>query len=130
MTTIEARDGVSTGISAADRARTIAAAVDPHSTPEDLVKPGHVFPLRAPPGGVMERAGRIETAIDFTVAAGMSGAAILCQVLRDDGQTAADPELRTFAKLHGLAIVAVSDMVQSAAPLSLKLLPRSPTLAA
>jgi flavin reductase (DIM6/NTAB) family NADH-FMN oxidoreductase RutF len=112
MVSIEARDGVTTGISAADRARTIAVAVDPASRPEDLVVPGHVFPLRARPGGVLEREGRIEAAVDLAEGAGLSGAAVLCQILRDDGEVAKGPDLDRFAALHGLATVTVSDVVE------------------
>jgi 3,4-dihydroxy-2-butanone 4-phosphate synthase len=112
MVTIEAREGVTTGISAADRARTIAVAVDPASRPEDLVGPGHVFPLRARPGGILERAGRTEAAVDLTAGAGLRGAGVLCQVMRDDGRMARDEDLELFATRHGIAIVTVSEVVQ------------------
>jgi 3,4-dihydroxy-2-butanone 4-phosphate synthase len=108
MVSIEARDGVTTGISAGDRARTIAVAVDPASGPGDLVQPGHVFPLRARPGGVLERAGRTEAAVDLTAAAGLRGAGVLCQVMRDDGHMARGEDLDLFASRHGIAIVDVS----------------------
>jgi 3,4-dihydroxy-2-butanone 4-phosphate synthase len=110
MVTIEAREGVTTGISAADRARTIAVAVDAATRPEDLVQPGHVFPLRARPGGVLERAGRTEAAVDLTAGAGLRGAGVLCQVMRDDGHMATGDDLEVFAARHGLAIVDVSDV--------------------
>jgi 3,4-dihydroxy-2-butanone 4-phosphate synthase len=108
MVSIEAREGVTTGISAADRARTIAVAVDPESDPADLVQPGHVFPLRARPGGILERAGRTEAAVDLTAGAGLRGAGVLCQVMRDDGHMARDEDLEAFATRHGIAIVDVS----------------------
>jgi 3,4-dihydroxy-2-butanone 4-phosphate synthase len=112
MVSIEAREGVTTGISAADRARTIAVAVDSASGPEDLVRPGHVFPLRARPGGVLERAGRIEAAVDLTAAAGLRAAAVLCQVMRDDGHMASGEDLEAFAARHGIAILTVSDVLE------------------
>jgi 3,4-dihydroxy-2-butanone 4-phosphate synthase len=112
MVSIEAREGVTTGISAADRARTIAVAVDPASGPEDLVQPGHVFPLRARPGGVLERAGRTEAAVELTGGAGLLGGAVLCQLMRDDGRMARDEDLDAFAVRHGLAILTVSDVVE------------------
>jgi 3,4-dihydroxy-2-butanone 4-phosphate synthase len=111
MVSIEAREGVTTGISAADRARTIAAAIDPASGPADLVQPGHVFPLRARPGGVLERAGRTEAAVDLASAAGLRGGGVLCQVMRDDGHMARDEDLEVFATRHGIAILDVSDVV-------------------
>jgi 3,4-dihydroxy-2-butanone 4-phosphate synthase len=112
MVSIEAREGVTTGISAGDRARTIAVAIDPASAPDDLVQPGHVFPLRARPGGVLERAGRTEAAVDLAGAAGLGGGAVLCQLMRDDGHMARDEDLELFATRHGLAIVTVSDVVE------------------
>jgi 3,4-dihydroxy-2-butanone 4-phosphate synthase len=111
MVSIEARDGVSTGISAADRARTIAVAADPASRSEDLVQPGHIFPLRARPGGVLEREGRVEAAVELAVSAGTGPAAVLCQVMRDDGHMARGEDLERFAEHHGLAIVRVSEVV-------------------
>lgn len=112
MVSIEARDGVSTGISAADRARTIAVAVDPASGPDELVQPGHVFPLRARSGGVLERPARIEAAVDLARSAGLGGAAVLCQVMRDDGRMARDDDLEAFARRHGLVLVTVSEVVE------------------
>jgi 3,4-dihydroxy-2-butanone 4-phosphate synthase len=111
MVSIEAKVGVTTGISAGDRARTIAAAIDPASGPGDLVQPGHVFPLRARPGGVLERAGRTEAAVDLAAEAGLRSAAVLCQVMREDGHMARDEDLEVFAATHGLAILNVSDVV-------------------
>jgi 3,4-dihydroxy-2-butanone 4-phosphate synthase len=114
MVSIEAREGVTTGISAGDRARTIAAAIDPANGPEALVEPGHVFPLRARPGGVLERAGRTEAAVDLASAAGLRGGGVLCQVMRDDGHMARDEDLEVFATRHGIAILTVSDVVEHA----------------
>jgi 3,4-dihydroxy-2-butanone 4-phosphate synthase len=112
MVSIEARDGVTTGISAGDRARTIAVAADPASGPADLVQPGHVFPLRARAGGVLERTGRTEAAVDLTAGAGLRGAGVLCQVMRDDGHMATGADLERFAERHGIAIVDVSDVAK------------------
>ena len=112
MVSVEAREGVTTGISAADRARTIAVTVDPASGPDDLVQPGHVFPLRARPGGVLERAGRTEAAVELASAAGLRGGGVLCQVMRDDGHMARDEDLEAFAVRHGLAILSVSEVVE------------------
>jgi 3,4-dihydroxy-2-butanone 4-phosphate synthase len=112
MVSIEARVGVTTGISAADRARTIAVAVDPASRREDLVMPGHVLPLRARPGGVLEREGRIEAAVDLAAGAGLSGAAVLCQILREDGEVARGQDLDRFAARYDLVTVTVSDVVE------------------
>ncbi len=112
MVSIEAREGVTTGISAPDRARTIAVAIDPESGPGDLVQPGHVFPLRARPGGILERAGRTEAAVDLAGAAGLGGGAVLCQLLRDDGHMATGEDLERFAARHGLAILDVSAVVE------------------
>jgi 3,4-dihydroxy-2-butanone 4-phosphate synthase len=111
MISIEARVGVTTGISAADRARTIAVAVDPASGPEDLVRPGHVMPLRARPGGVLERPARIEAAVELATAAGLSGGAVLCQVMRDDGRMASGQDLERLAERHDLALLTVSEVV-------------------
>jgi 3,4-dihydroxy-2-butanone 4-phosphate synthase len=112
MVSIEAREGVTTGISAGDRARTIAAAVDPASGPGDLVQPGHVFPLRARPGGILERAGRTEAAVELANVAGLRGGGVLCQVMREDGHMARDEDLDEFAVRHGLAILTVSDVAR------------------
>jgi 3,4-dihydroxy-2-butanone 4-phosphate synthase len=113
MVSIEAREGVTTGISAGDRARTIAAAVDPASGPADLVQPGHVFPLRARPGGILERAGRTEAAVELADVAGLSrGGGVLCQVMREDGHMATGEDLDEFAVRHGLAILTVSEVLE------------------
>jgi 3,4-dihydroxy 2-butanone 4-phosphate synthase/GTP cyclohydrolase II len=99
---IEAREGVSTGISAADRARTIAVACDPRSGPDDLRTPGHVFPLRARPGGLRERAGEAEAAVELLALAGLRPAAVLCEVLGEDGHLARGDELALFEHRHGI----------------------------
>ena len=112
MVSIEARAGVTTGISAGDRARTIAVVADPTSTSADLVQPGHVFPLRARSGGLLERAGRTEAAVDLTAGAGLRGAGVLCQVMREDGHMARGDDLELFATRHGIAIVDVSAVVE------------------
>jgi 3,4-dihydroxy-2-butanone 4-phosphate synthase len=119
MVSIEAKEGVTTGISAADRARTITVAADPARGSDDLVVPGHIFPLRARPGGILERAGRTEAAVELTGVAGLRGAGVLCQVMREDGHMATGEDLEVFAARHGLAILDVSDVVdhvRAAAP--------------
>ena len=108
---IEARTGVSTGISAADRARTIQAAVDPDATPFDIVSPGHVFPLRAKDGGVLVRTGQTEGSIDLSRLAGMRTAGVICEVMKDDGTMARMPDLEVFAKKHDLKIATIADLV-------------------
>ncbi|BBT15313.1 3,4-dihydroxy-2-butanone 4-phosphate synthase [Metapseudomonas otitidis] len=108
---IEARSGVSTGISAADRARTIAVAVDPASVAADLVQPGHVFPLRAQPGGVMQRAGHAEAACDLARLAGLMPAAVLVGILDEQGEPARGQALRDFAQRHGLPLGSVADLI-------------------
>jgi 3,4-dihydroxy 2-butanone 4-phosphate synthase / GTP cyclohydrolase II len=108
---VEAREGVTTGISAADRARTIQVVASPRSEPEDLVMPGHVLPLMALSGGVMMRTGRAEGAVDLVRSAGMRPAAALCAMLRDDGEAAKLAELRAFAERHGTPLVFISDLV-------------------
>jgi 3,4-dihydroxy 2-butanone 4-phosphate synthase/GTP cyclohydrolase II len=110
--TIEARDGISTGISAADRARTIQVAVDPTSTPADLVQPGHVFPLRARAGGVLKRAGQTEAAVDLARLAGLTAAGVVCEVMNDDGTMARVPDLVGFCERHGLKLVTVADLIE------------------
>jgi 3,4-dihydroxy 2-butanone 4-phosphate synthase / GTP cyclohydrolase II len=108
---VEAREGVTTGISAADRARTIQVVASARSKPEDLVMPGHVLPLMALAGGVMMRTGRAEGAVDLVRAAGMRPAAALCTILRDDGEAARLGELRAFAERHGMPLVFIRDVV-------------------
>ena len=111
-TSIEAREGVTTGISAADRAKTILTAVDPASKPHDLARPGHVFPLRAKDGGVLVRAGQTEASVDIARFAGLHPAAVICEIMNDDGTMARMPELETFAAKHELKIVSVADLVR------------------
>jgi 3,4-dihydroxy 2-butanone 4-phosphate synthase/GTP cyclohydrolase II len=108
---IEARDGTSTGISAADRARTIQVAVDPQSSPRDLVQPGHVFPLKARPGGVLERAGQTEAAVDLARLAGLNPAGVICEVMNDDGTMARVPDLVTYCARHALKMITVADLI-------------------
>ena len=100
---IEAREGVSTGISAADRARTIAVAIAPRATSDDLVSPGHVFPLIAAPGGIAERPAALEAAIELTRRAGAGDAAVLCSIMRDDGEMARIEDVTDLIAAHGLA---------------------------
>ena len=109
---IEAREGVTTGISAADRAKTILTAVDPASTAADLARPGHVFPLRAKPGGVLVRIGQTEASVDIARCAGLHPAAVICEIMNDDGTMARMPELSVFAVKHGLRIISVADLVK------------------
>jgi len=109
---IEAREGVTTGISAADRAKTILTAVDPNSGPADLARPGHVFPLRAKRGGVLVRVGQTEASVDMARIAGLQPAAVICEIMNDDGTMARMPELRVFAEKHDLKIISVADLVK------------------
>jgi 3,4-dihydroxy 2-butanone 4-phosphate synthase/GTP cyclohydrolase II len=109
---IEAREGVTTGISAADRAKTILTAVDPESSAADLARPGHVFPLRAKRGGVLVRVGQTEASVDMARIAGLQPAAVICEIMNDDGTMARMPELRAFAEKHGLKIISVADLVK------------------
>src|SRR5690606_35269968 len=102
---IEAREGVTTGISAADRAKTILTAVAPDTRPMDLARPGHIFPLRAKRGGVLVRVGQTEASVDIARIAGLSPAAVICEIMNDDGTMARMPELETFAEKHGLKII-------------------------
>jgi 3,4-dihydroxy 2-butanone 4-phosphate synthase/GTP cyclohydrolase II len=109
---IEARHGVTTGISAADRAHTIRVAMDPASGPQDLARPGHVFPLIAKPGGVLRRAGQTEGAVDLTRLAGLAPGGVICEIMNDDGTMARMSELRVFARQHGLTILAINDLIR------------------
>jgi 3,4-dihydroxy 2-butanone 4-phosphate synthase/GTP cyclohydrolase II len=109
---IEARDGVSTGISASDRARTVAVAIDPSSGPRELVQPGHVFPLRARPGGVLQRTGQTEAAVDLARLAGLQPAGVVCEIMNDDGTMARVPDLVGYCRTHGLKMVTVADLVE------------------
>lgn len=108
---IEARKGVTTGISAHDRAKTILTAIDPLTTPEDLARPGHVFPLRAKPGGVLQRAGQTEGSVDLARLAGLYPAGVICEIMDEDGTMARVPELMKFAERHGLKIVTIKDLI-------------------
>jgi len=108
---IEAAEGVGTGISAADRARTIAAAVAPGAKSTDIVQPGHVFPLMAQPGGVLARAGHTEAGCDLAQLAGCTPAAVICEILKDDGTMARLPDLVLFAQAHGLKIGGIADLI-------------------
>jgi 3,4-dihydroxy 2-butanone 4-phosphate synthase/GTP cyclohydrolase II len=109
---IEAREGVSTGISAPDRARTIQVAIDPSKGPEDLVQPGHVFPLRASAGGVLQRAGQTEAAVDLARLAGLNPAGVVCEVMKDDGTMARVPDLVEYCALHDLKMITVEDLIE------------------
>jgi len=109
---IEAREGVTTGISAADRAKTIRTAVDPATRPSDLARPGHVFPLRAKRGGVLVRVGQTEASVDIARIAGLQPAAVICEIMNDDGTMARMPELEVFAEKHELRIITVADLVR------------------
>jgi 3,4-dihydroxy 2-butanone 4-phosphate synthase/GTP cyclohydrolase II len=108
---IEAREGVTTGISAADRARTIAVAIDAKSAPHDISSPGHIFPLEAREGGVLVRAGHTEAAVDIARLAGMKPAGVICEIMNDDGSMARLPDLIPFAKEHGLKIASIADLI-------------------
>jgi 3,4-dihydroxy 2-butanone 4-phosphate synthase/GTP cyclohydrolase II len=108
---IEAKQGVSTGISAADRAHTILTAVNDDSTPDDLVQPGHVFPLRSRRGGVLFRAGQTEGSVDLARLAGLKPAGVICEIMNDDGTMARRPDLDIFAKEHNLRVVTVADII-------------------
>jgi 3,4-dihydroxy 2-butanone 4-phosphate synthase/GTP cyclohydrolase II len=110
-TSIEAREGVTTGISAADRARTIAVAIDPTTTREDLATPGHIFPLMAKDGGVLVRAGHTEAAVDISRLAGLQHAGVICEIMNDDGTMARLPDLVKFAQFHGLKIGTIADLI-------------------
>ena len=109
---IDARKGVTTGISAADRATTILAAVDPHTKPQDLARPGHVFPLRAKKGGVLVRPGQTEASVDMARIAGLYPAGVICEIMNDDGTMARLPELQRFADSHNLKMITVADLVR------------------
>ncbi len=110
--TIEAREGVTTGISAADRAHTIRTAIDPRTTPADLARPGHVFPLRARRGGVLVRAGQTEASVDLARMAGLNPSGVICEIMRDDGEMARIPDLIPFCQKHGLKILTVAELIR------------------
>jgi 3,4-dihydroxy 2-butanone 4-phosphate synthase / GTP cyclohydrolase II len=108
---VEAREGVTTGISAYDRARTIAVAIDPKLGREDIVTPGHVFPLVARDGGVLVRAGHTEAAVDVVRLAGLNPAGVICEIMNDDGTMARMPDLAAFARRHGLKLGTIADLI-------------------
>lgn len=109
---IEAREGVTTGISAADRAHTIRVAIDPGSTPEDLARPGHVFPLRARKGGVLVRAGHTEATVDLARMAGLIPAGVICEIMNDDGTMSRLPDLQRFCQEHSLKMLTVAELIR------------------
>lgn len=109
---IEAKDGISTGISAKDRATTILAAIKDDARPEDVVTPGHIFPLKAQDGGVLVRAGQTEGGVDLAILAGLKPAAVICEILNEDGSMARMPDLIPFAKKHGLKIATIKDLIK------------------
>jgi 3,4-dihydroxy 2-butanone 4-phosphate synthase / GTP cyclohydrolase II len=108
---IEAREGVTTGISAHDRAKTIQVAIDPRSRPEDLVQPGHIFPLKAKAGGVLERTGHTEAGVDLARLAGLIPAAVICEIMNEDGTMARVPDLSEYCEEHGLKMITVADLI-------------------
>ena len=131
---IEAAEGVTTGISAADRARTVRAAVAPDARPADIVQPGHIFPVMAQPGGVLVRAGHTEAGCDLSAMAGLTPAAVICEIMKDDGTMARMPDLLAFAATHGLArsarsptsfIIAAGPSASSSALPSVRSTPRT-----
>ncbi len=109
---VEAREGVTTGISAPDRSRTIQVAIDPSSRPEDLVQPGHVFPLRARTGGVLARAGQTEAAVDLARLAGLIPAGVVCEIMNGDGTMARVPDLIPYCERHGIKLITVADLIE------------------
>lgn len=109
--TIDARDGISTGISAADRALTIQQAMAPHCTPDDLARPGHIFPLRAEPRGVLDRMGQTEGAVDLARLAGLRPAGVICEIMNADGTMSRRPQLEQFAAIYGLKMLTIADLV-------------------
>jgi 3,4-dihydroxy 2-butanone 4-phosphate synthase/GTP cyclohydrolase II len=110
--TIEAREGVTTGISAADRAHTIQTAINTNSTAADLARPGHIFPLRARRGGVLVRAGQTEASVDLARMAGLNPSGVICEIMRDDGEMARIPDLIPFCKEHGMKILTVAELIR------------------
>jgi 3,4-dihydroxy 2-butanone 4-phosphate synthase / GTP cyclohydrolase II len=109
---VEARGRTTTGISAADRAATVRVAIDPHTKPSDLLRPGHMFPLRAQAGGVLKRAGQTEASVDLARIAGLSPSAVLCEVMNEDGTMARVPDLTKFCQRHGLGMVTVAELIR------------------
>jgi 3,4-dihydroxy 2-butanone 4-phosphate synthase/GTP cyclohydrolase II len=111
-TTIDAREGITTGVSAADRSHTIQVAIDPASGPHDLIEGGHILPLRARPGGVLQRAGQTEAAVDLARLAGLVPAGVVCEVMNDDGTMARVPDLVPYCRRHGLRMITVADLIE------------------
>src|SRR5882724_5608601 len=109
---VDARVGVTTGISAADRTRTILTCIDPATRPSDLARPGHVFPLRAREGGVLVRAGQTEASVDLARMAGLTPAGVICEIMNEDGSMARVPELREFCARHGLKMISVAELIR------------------
>jgi 3,4-dihydroxy 2-butanone 4-phosphate synthase/GTP cyclohydrolase II len=109
---VDAAEGITTGISAQDRARTIRLLADPKARPEQLVQPGHVFPLRARPGGVLERAGHTEAAVDLAILAGQHPSGVLCELVNDDGTVARLPEIQEFRKKFGLKLISIAQLIE------------------
>jgi 3,4-dihydroxy 2-butanone 4-phosphate synthase/GTP cyclohydrolase II len=109
---IEAAEGVSTGISAADRAHTVRVAADPQATPASLIQPGHIVPLRAKPNGVLERTGQTEGSVDMSRMSGLVPAAVICEIMNDDGSMARVPDLEVFCQTHGLKMISITDMIE------------------
>src|SRR6202158_3990580 len=109
---IDARAGVTTGISAADRTRTILTCIDPAARPADLARPGHVFPLRAKEGGVLVRAGQTEASVDLARMAGLIPAGVICEIMKDDGTMARVPDLIKFCNEHGLKMISVAEIIR------------------
>jgi 3,4-dihydroxy 2-butanone 4-phosphate synthase/GTP cyclohydrolase II len=109
---IEAKKGVTTGISAADRAKTVLTAIRPKTKSEDLARPGHIFPLRSQPGGVLQRAGQTEGSVDLARLAGLYPAGVICEIMNDDGTMARVPQLMRFSRKHGLKIITIKDLIQ------------------
>jgi 3,4-dihydroxy 2-butanone 4-phosphate synthase/GTP cyclohydrolase II len=109
---IEAHRGVTTGISAADRARTIQVAVDPSTRPEDLARPGHVFPLRSVPGGILKRAGHTEASVDLCRLGGLKPSAVICEIMNEDGTMARTPDLKRFAREHGVKMLTIAELIR------------------
>lgn len=112
MVSIEAREGVTTGISAHDRAHTVKVAIDPASTIDNIVTPGHIFPIRAREGGVVERPGHTEAAVDLARLAGFSGAGVICEIMNDDGTMARVPDLVKFAERHNLLLGTIESLIE------------------
>lgn len=108
---VEAKEGITTGISAYDRSYTIKTVIDPKTKADDLAQPGHVFPIRAAKGGVLERAGHTEAAVEIARLAGFTGAGVICEIMKDDGTMARLPDLIPFAQKHGLKIGTIADLI-------------------